>query len=112
MSEKYGVTLAAAIEKLEAKKDPRWVELFQHGTLGVELYGPRGKDPQKPHTRDEVYVIARGSGEFVVGEERKRFSQGDFLFVPARVPHRFEQFSDDFYAWVLFYGPEGGEKKV
>jgi len=23
--------------------------------------------------------------------------------------HRFEQFSDDFEAWVFFYGPEGGE---
>ena len=24
--------------------------------------------------------------------------------------HWFERFSDDFAVWVLFYGPEGGEK--
>jgi hypothetical protein len=25
--------------------------------------------------------------------------------------HRFEEFSDDLIVWVIFYGPEGGEKK-
>jgi hypothetical protein len=24
--------------------------------------------------------------------------------------HRFEEFTDDFYTWVIFYGPDGGEK--
>jgi len=31
------------------------------------------------------------------------------LFVPARVEHRFEEFSDDFATWVIFWGPKGGE---
>jgi hypothetical protein len=26
------------------------------------------------------------------------------------VVHRFEDFSDDFCTWVMFYGPEGGEQ--
>ncbi|MEO8164540.1 MAG: cupin domain-containing protein, partial [Betaproteobacteria bacterium] len=34
----------------------------------------------------------------------------DMLFVPAGVPHRFEMFTDDFCVWVMFYGPEGGER--
>lgn len=34
---------------------------------------------------------------------------GDLLFVPAGVVHRFEEFTDDFATWVMFYGPEGGE---
>jgi hypothetical protein len=25
-------------------------------------------------------------------------------------PHRFEDFTDDFGTWVIFYGPEGGER--
>ena len=41
--------------------------------------------------------------------ERHRFAPGDLLFVPAGVEHRFEEFSDDFAAWVFFYGPEVGE---
>ena len=70
---------------------------------------PRGHDPQKPHTRNEVYVIAAGRGTFLSGGARQDFAPGDFLFVPAGMVHRFEEFSDDFAAWVMFYGPEGGE---
>jgi mannose-6-phosphate isomerase-like protein (cupin superfamily) len=38
------------------------------------------------------------------------FGPGDFLFAPAGVVHRFEFFSQDLTLWVIFYGPEGGEK--
>jgi hypothetical protein len=44
------------------------------------------------------------------GDSRHAFSAGDVLFVPAGVPHRFEDFTDDFGTWVIFYGPEGGER--
>jgi mannose-6-phosphate isomerase-like protein (cupin superfamily) len=80
-----------------------------HGSLLVEYYAPRGGDIQIPHTRDEVYVVIRGSGRFLNGEERHLFGPGDVLFVPAGVVHRFEEFTDDFAVWVMFYGPEGGE---
>lgn len=84
--------------------------VFEHGTLQVKMYRPSKQDHQKPHTRDEIYVIAAGSGTFVNGEQRHAFQAGDMLFVPAGVVHRFEQFSDDFCTWVMFYGPEGGEQ--
>jgi mannose-6-phosphate isomerase-like protein (cupin superfamily) len=45
----------------------------------------------------------------VNGEERYPFGAGDVLFVPAGMPHRFEDFSDDLAVWVIFYGPKGGE---
>jgi mannose-6-phosphate isomerase-like protein (cupin superfamily) len=77
--------------------------------IDVELYEPRGADPQTPHTRDEVYVVARGSGKFWDGEQRHSVSVGSFLFVPAGQEHRFEDFCDGFAVWVFFYGPEGGE---
>ncbi len=83
--------------------------VFEHGSLQVKMYRPAGQDTQKPHTRDETYIIARGSGWFVNGADRHSFGSGDLLFVPAGVEHRFERFSDDFCAWVMFYGPEGGE---
>ena len=40
------------------------VPVFAHGTLEVELYAPRGHDPQRPHVRDEVYVVACGTAVF------------------------------------------------
>ncbi len=88
----------------------RSVAAFEHGTLLAKLYAPRGEDLQKPHTRDEAYIVISGTGTFVAGEKRHPFGPGDFLFVPAHVVHRFENFSDDLKLWVVFYGPEGGER--
>ena len=104
---KRRITAAEAFDKLTDSE--RFAAVFRHGTLSVELYAPRGHDPQQPHTRDEVYVVVSGSGTFVHGDERDPFVPGDFLFVPAGLDHRFEDFTDDFGTWVLFYGPEGGE---
>jgi mannose-6-phosphate isomerase-like protein (cupin superfamily) len=78
----------------------------------VEIYAPAGTDRQKPHTRDELYVIASGSGWFHSGEQRQAFSPGTLLFVPAGVAHHFAEFSADFSAWVVFFGPEGGTPKI
>lgn len=105
----HQLTVAQGLSRLPGAKGERFVELFRHGTLSVELYAPRGIDPQTPHTRDEVYVVVAGRGQFRNGGQRHPFAAGDVLFVPARVEHRFEEFSDDFAAWVFFYGPEGGE---
>ena len=99
----------SGLSRLPGAHGERFVELFTHGTLVVELYAPRGHDPQTPHTRDEIYVVARGRGTFFDGSSRASFQPGDLLFVAAGVPHRFEDFTDDLAVWVLFYGPEGGE---
>jgi mannose-6-phosphate isomerase-like protein (cupin superfamily) len=87
----------------------QYIEPFEHGTLRIGLYAPRGHDPQEPHAQDEVYVVLEGSGWFVNGPSRHRFAAGDVLFVPAGTLHRFEEFTDDFQTWVIFYGPPGGE---
>jgi mannose-6-phosphate isomerase-like protein (cupin superfamily) len=104
------IALKHAARTVPAAEGRRWEALFQHGTLEIEIYAPRGADPQQPHKKDEVYVVAQGSGEFVCGSERVKFVAGDLLFVPAGETHHFEKFSDDFTAWVIFYGPEGGER--
>jgi mannose-6-phosphate isomerase-like protein (cupin superfamily) len=83
--------------------------MLTHGSLELRFYAPKRIDPQMPHSRDEVYVVASGHGSFVRGKERVRFGPGDALFVPAGEVHRFEKFSEDFATWVMFYGPEGGE---
>jgi mannose-6-phosphate isomerase-like protein (cupin superfamily) len=104
------LTVREGLERLPGPNGERFAELFGHGTLSIEIYAPRGRDPQTPHTRDEVYVVVQGSGTFRNGGERHPFGPGDVLFVAAEVEHRFEAFSDDLVVWVIFYGPEGGEK--
>jgi mannose-6-phosphate isomerase-like protein (cupin superfamily) len=88
----------------------RSAEILRHGSLEVRWYAPRGTDPQTPHERDEIYVVAGGRAELVRGGERVAVAQGDALFVPAGMEHRFEAMSEDFATWVMFYGPAGGER--
>jgi mannose-6-phosphate isomerase-like protein (cupin superfamily) len=106
---KRRVTLAEALPLLPTPEGKRFAPVLEHGTLLVEIYAPRGADPQSPHTRDELYVVTSGEGWFVNGDTRERFGAGDVLFVPAGIEHRFEDFTDDLTVWVIFYGPEGGE---
>jgi len=104
------ITLAEAAAMVPTPDGRRSAAVFEHGTLQVKLYAPRGPDLQQPHTRDEAYVVARGTGWFVNGEHRHPFAPHDVLFVKAGVAHRFEDFGEDFLVWVFFYGPEGGER--
>ncbi len=103
------MTIANGLAAVESAEQP-FAVLFKHGTLEVELYKPDKIDRQQPHTRDELYVIASGSGTFLNDGERQPVEVGEVLFVPAGVVHRFEDFTDDFATWVFFYGPEGGEQ--
>jgi mannose-6-phosphate isomerase-like protein (cupin superfamily) len=86
----------------------QFANIFRSGDLVVEIYAPRTTDLQKPHSRDEIYIVAQGKGYFLCGESRPPFAPGDFLFAGAGVVHRFEDFSDDLAVWVIFFGPEGG----
>jgi mannose-6-phosphate isomerase-like protein (cupin superfamily) len=90
---------------LPGSKGERFTAVLERGSLTVEIYAPRGSDPQKPHTRDEVYVVVLGNGEFINGPGRESFG-------PAGVERRFVNFSDDLIVWVIFYGPEGGEANL
>ena len=102
--------VADALRHLPNPEGQRFATIFEHGSLTVEVYAPRGNDPQNPHTRDEVYFVVAGSGEYVCGDTHQPFGPSDLLFAAAGITHRFENFSDDLTLWVLFYGPEGGEK--
>ncbi len=90
----------------------RYRDLLTHGSMRFGLYGLRDHDPQTPHTQDEVYLVATGSALFERGDERCSVEPGDLLFVPAGLPHRFVEPSDDFQTWVVFWGPEGGEDET
>ena len=109
MADRHWFTAAELLRQLPGPAGQRFAVALERGSLSIELYAPRGSDPQQPHTRDEVYVVVSGRGEFVNGPERHAFAPGDLLFVPAGVEHRFQQFTDDLAVWVVFYGPEGGD---
>lgn len=110
--------LPDAIRSLPAAATARYpegapfVQMLAHGSMTVELYRPEGVDLQTPHTQDELYIVVSGRGEFTCGADRTAFGPGDCLFAPAGVAHRFTAFSADFATWVVFYGPQGGERSA
>jgi mannose-6-phosphate isomerase-like protein (cupin superfamily) len=108
------ITLAQA-KAAPIPEGARSALLMRHGTMTLRYYAPpKGRDPQTPHDQDEIYVVASGRGTFALGRdegtlERRPFGPGDAIFAPAGFVHRFENFSDDFATWVVFWGPKGGE---
>lgn len=110
------LSYAELLERLPGPASSKWpegerfVRGFSHGTMSVELYAPRGHDLQTPHQQDELYFVLQGSGDLVIEGKRYACSSGDALFVPAGAAHRFENFSGDFATWVVFWGPQGGER--
>jgi quercetin dioxygenase-like cupin family protein len=59
--------------------------------------------------RRTTRTSSTGKGWFRNGDQRHQFAAGDVIFAASGVTHRFEDFSDDFATWVVFYGPKGGE---
>lgn len=99
------ITLAKA-RALPPPEGRRSAEVFRDRDLEVRLYAPKGSDAQTPHDRDEIYIVTAGTAGYRLGETVRPVAAGDLLFAAAHAPHRFEDFSDDFAAWVVFYGPE------
>ena len=106
------MTLASALDSVQRSDDGLYAVLLEHGSLELGFYRPQRDDEQQPHDRDEVYIVASGHGEFECGGMRREFEAGEALFVAAGAEHRFCAFSEDFAAWVIFYGPSGGEAEL
>ena len=106
------MTVAAGLAAVRAAREAtgsNHARLLRHGSLAAEFYAPEDTDHPLPHPRDAVFVIAAGSATSVCGGEPHPVEPGELVFVAAGTAHHFEAASGDFAAWVLFYGPVGGE---
>lgn len=67
---------------------------------------PEGhRDTQQPHRQDEVYVVLSGSAVLDVDGTRSPVGAGSVAYVPAHVPHRFEDITEDLRVVVVFSPP-------
>ena len=108
---KFKISPAEAKKQLLEENESPFTIVMKHGSMSIEYFAPEKVDIQTPHKQDEIYVIIKGDGFFVRDDERVACKKGDILFVPAGMEHRFENFSEDFATWVIFYGTEGGENE-
>ena len=84
----------------------RSAEVFVDGDLEVRFAARPTNGPQVPHLRDELYFVAAGSGRYRVEDQVSTVGAGDLLFAAAHAAHGFEDISEDFCVWVIFYGPQ------
>jgi mannose-6-phosphate isomerase-like protein (cupin superfamily) len=88
----------------EKWKDGVWfTNAFTKGDFELEFFAPRGKDYQTPHEKDEFYIIVGGTADLIKAGETIDCRIGDALFVAAGEDHHFENISDDFATWVIFF---------
>lgn len=73
-------------------------------SAGVYRLPAGGTDPQQPHSEDELYCVVSGNGAILVGDESRSVSAGSLVFVPAQIPHRFVDITEDLVILVVF-GP-------
>lgn len=88
----------------EKWKDGVWFkEIFKQGAFELEFFAPRRGDYQTPHEKDEFYLIISGNADLIKQYETVNCKTGDAVFVAAGEAHHFENISDDFATWVIFF---------
>jgi mannose-6-phosphate isomerase-like protein (cupin superfamily) len=97
------LTLDEALRR-QADAGGPWAELLRVPDLSVGLYvlEAGSVDGQQPHTEDEVYVVLEGRSRFTAGDETRDVVPGDVIFVPALVPHRFQDITERLRVIVVF----------
>jgi mannose-6-phosphate isomerase-like protein (cupin superfamily) len=78
-------------------------QVHEKENVRMIFFAPSQIDHQTSHEEDEYYFIVAGNGEILIADERLSFVTGDAFFVPAKVPHQFENFSADFACWAMFF---------
>ena len=72
--------------------------------LGVYVLVAPEPDRQQPHELDEVYVVLEGSGVLEIDGRPAPVEEGQAVFVPAGVEHRFTAY-EQLAVLVVFNGP-------
>ena len=98
------VSLAAA-RALQPPEGSRAAEVFRDDHVWIRFAARPTSGPQVPHDRDEFYIVASGTARYRWDGGETMIGPGDMMFAAAHTPHGYDQFSEDFSVWVVFYGP-------
>jgi mannose-6-phosphate isomerase-like protein (cupin superfamily) len=81
-----------------------YLEFFKVPDLSMGLYVlPAGsRDPQSPHTEDEVYYVISGRARILVADEDQEVQAGSIVYVAKNIAHHFHSIEEDLTVLVLF----------
>jgi mannose-6-phosphate isomerase-like protein (cupin superfamily) len=90
---------AAALNERGGQKSYLLLKKGQFGTQNLAVTwvdcAPGSVQPLHQHdTQEQVYVIVRGRGVMLVGDEEQEVGEGTLIVVPLRTPHAIRNESD------------------
>lgn len=98
----------------QREQDGLFIEFLRRNSLSMEVYRlPAGsKDPQDPHTEDEVYYVIEGEAKIQIDDDIHPIEKGDIIFVERGVEHFFFDIEADLITLIFFAPARGthGEK--
>jgi len=103
--------LTRLISERETSSKP-YLEFLKVSDLSMGLYvlPAGGRDPQSPHTEDEVYYVVSGRARILVADEDNDVQAGSIVYVAKNVAHHFHSIEEDLTVLVFFAPAEYSNK--
>ena len=99
------------LDDLQADRSRSYAEFLRRPGISMGIYHlpVGGRDPQHPHSADEVYVVLAGRAVLEVEGERLDVQRGRVVSVDVGADHRFVDITDDLSVLVVFAPPDSPE---
>jgi len=99
------------LDDLQADRSRSYAEFLRRPGISMGIYHlpVGGRDPQHPHSADEVYVVLAGRAVLEVEGERLDMQRGRVVSVDVGADHRFVDITDDLSVLVVFAPPDSPE---
>jgi mannose-6-phosphate isomerase-like protein (cupin superfamily) len=99
------------LDDLQADRSRSYAEFLRRPGISMGIYHlpVGGRDPQHPHSADEVYVVLAGRAVLEVEGERLDMQRGRVVSVDVGADHRFVDVTEDLSVLVVFAPPDSPE---
>jgi mannose-6-phosphate isomerase-like protein (cupin superfamily) len=99
------------LDDLQADRSRSYTEFLRRPGISMGIYHlpVGGRDPQHPHSADEVYVVLTGRAVLEVEGERLDVQRGRVVSVDVGADHRFVDVTEDLSVLVVFAPPDSPE---
>ena len=99
------------LDDLQADRSRSYAEFLRRPGISMGIYHlpVGGRDPQHPHSADEVYVVLAGRAVLDVEGHRLDMQRGRVVSVDVGADHRFVEVTEDLSVMVIFAPPDSPE---
>jgi mannose-6-phosphate isomerase-like protein (cupin superfamily) len=89
-----------------ASDNSDFIDFFDlpHLQSGILRLKPGQMDGQEPHSLDEIYLVLQGDGFIEIGKKSYVLKKDLFIYVPAKVKHRFYGNTQEILVIYFFSG--------